>query len=357
MRSRPEDAAAPRRTRVFVLWLLSLATIGIAGSTLPTGSVARTGGHGHERGHGRPRRVRRHQRRGRGRQARPDLHERAGREGREDRVHVLRSNRYRVDVQSDPPACRGSLGGTSSLDPAVQSEFAAGAGRSARPRPCRPARSRPLPIWNGSSRSSRRCGSRPSSPVQARSSPAAAAKPATTSSCQLVMGLFKPDVPVTVTGLPTNPGATTRWGFGCDPYESNLAGGRCVVNVSDARNFVSVSFDGSDPAPRPPFNEVVHLKVQRAGNGQGQVEGSGKSAGLDDPPWSIELRRRLRFRPSPVPDPGAAAGSGSCRLGLRQLGRATVSQRGHLHLHGRPVPEGRGHLQRSPSPRPSSRPR
>ena len=107
-------------------------------------------------------------------------------------------------------------------------------------------------------------------------------------SCQLVMGLFKPGAPMTVTGQPTTAGATTRWGFGCDPYESDLAGGTCVVNVSDARNFVSVSFDGSDPAPRPPFNQVVHLKVERGGNGQGKVEGSGKSAGLDDPPWSID---------------------------------------------------------------------
>jgi len=104
--------------------------------------------------------------------------------------------------------------------------------------------------------------------------------------CQLVMGLFKPDEPVTVTGVPTTAGATIRWGFGCDPYGSPGTG-RCVVHISDARNFVGVSFDGSDPAPRPPFNQVVHLKVERVGAGSGQVEGSGASAGLDDPPWSI----------------------------------------------------------------------
>ena len=100
---------------------------------------------------------------------------------------------------------------------------------------------------------------------------------------------------MTVTGIPTDAGATTRWGFGCDPYESDLGSGRCVVNISDARNFVSVSFDGSDPAPRPPFNQVVHLKVQRAGDGQGQIQGSGKSAGLDDPPWSIDCGSACDF--------------------------------------------------------------
>ena len=102
------------------------------------------------------------------------------------------------------------------------------------------------------------------------------------------MGLFKPGAPMTVTGLPTDGGSDHAVGIRLRPLRERPRRRSCVVNVSDARNFVSVSFDGSDPAPRPPFNQVVHLKVQRAGNGQGKVEGSGKSAGLDDPPWSID---------------------------------------------------------------------
>ena len=103
-----------------------------------------------------------------------------------------------------------------------------------------------------------------------------------------IMGLFKAGTRVTVTGRPTTPGAPTRWGFGCDPYESDLSSGRCVVNMSNDRNFVSVSFDGSDPDPNPPYNKAVNVKVARAGDGQGQVQGSGQSADLGAGPWSID---------------------------------------------------------------------
>ena len=103
-----------------------------------------------------------------------------------------------------------------------------------------------------------------------------------------IMGLFKAGTRVTVTGQPTTPGAAPRWGFGCDPYESDLSSGRCVVNMSNIRNFVAVSFDGSDPQHFPPFNQAVPLKVELAGDGQGQVQGSGKSADLDAAPWSID---------------------------------------------------------------------
>ena len=288
MRSRPEDAAAPRRTtRVFVLWLLLFATIGIAGATLPTGSVP-------------------------ARAATPT-----------SEVTVVRAGYGDISVE----AAGGKLGltCTSELDEKdekIGCTFSVPTGTAltfrAIPRPVEDADGSPVsPVVQSQFRGWSRpeCKAKGPSPtctikatadlewVVAQFSPvwlealvtgagtvAAGGSRRTCDKCEcqpLVMGLFKPDEPVMVTGLPANPGATTRWGFGCDPYASNPGSGRCVVHVSDARNFVSVTFDGSDPAPRPPFNEVVHLKVQRAGTGQGQVEGSGPSAGLDDPPWSI----------------------------------------------------------------------
>jgi hypothetical protein len=103
-----------------------------------------------------------------------------------------------------------------------------------------------------------------------------------------VIGLFDAGTRVTVTARPTTAGAVTTFGIGCDPYESDLGNGRCLVNMSNVRNFVSVGFDGFEPGQSPPFNKAVTLKVQRAGDGEGQVEGSGKSADLNAGPWKIE---------------------------------------------------------------------
>jgi hypothetical protein len=94
-----------------------------------------------------------------------------------------------------------------------------------------------------------------------------------------IMGLFKSGTRVTVTGRPTKTGAATRWGFGCDPYESDLSAGRCVVDMSNVRNFVSVGFDGSDPDPSPPFNLAVNLEVER---------------GLFEPRTYVAFRQRIR---------------------------------------------------------------
>ena len=113
---------------------------------------------------------------------------------------------------------------------------------------------------------------------------------------------------------------------------------------------MSVGFDGSDPAPRPPFNKAVHLKVERAGNGQGQVEGSGKVGGSGRPAVEHRLWRRLRCRP--VSSTRPRCGCGQWRVAgsdFEQLGGAAVSQRGHLHLHGRQVPEGRRPSSGSPA--------
>jgi len=285
MRSRPEDAAAPRRTRRFTLWVLSLAAIGIAGSTLPTGSsparaaaattevtVVRAG-YGDIRVEGVGGKL--------------VLECTSELDAKDEKIGCTFSvpTGTALTFRAIPRPVE-SIGGTSSPNPGVQSEFVGWSRSECKAKLACAVKTAADQEW-----------------VTAQFSPvwlealvtdagtvSAGGKSQTCSDfgCQLVMGLFKPGVPVTVTAQPKNAGATTRWGFGCDPYESNLAGGRCVVNISDARNFVSVSFDGSDPAPRPPFNQVVHLKVERAGNGQGRVEGNGKSAGLDDPPWSIE---------------------------------------------------------------------
>ncbi len=110
----------------------------------------------------------------------------------------------------------------------------------------------------------------------------------TCSDDRCVMGLFNAGTQVTVTARPATAGAATKFGFGCDPYESDLSNGRCVVDMSNVRNFVSVGFGGAEPDGSPPFNQAVDLKVARAGNGQGRVQGSGQSADLNAGPWNID---------------------------------------------------------------------
>jgi uncharacterized repeat protein (TIGR01451 family) len=97
-------------------------------------------------------------------------------------------------------------------------------------------------------------------------------------------GLFRAGARVTVTGQPTPP--PTNWVFGCDPYESNLDTGRCSVAMSNLRNFVIVGFE-NPPDPFPPFNLFTALKVDLAGEGQGEVKGSGNSAEQGQT-WSID---------------------------------------------------------------------
>ena len=103
---------------------------------------------------------------------------------------------------------------------------------------------------------------------------------------QIVVGLFEAEKPVTVTARSASGGATT-WGFGCAAHKSDLAAGRCVVTMSMDRNFVGVAFDGFDPPTQPPYNKVVSFSVELAGTGKGKVEGSGESAVRFDEPWSI----------------------------------------------------------------------
>ncbi len=75
------------------------------------------------------------------------------------------------------------------------------------------------------------------------------------------------------------------WDFGCDPYESDLSSGRCVVEMSNIRNFVILF--GEEPV-QPPFAVRTDLKVDRGGDGQGSVTGSGPSAEPGQPGWSID---------------------------------------------------------------------
>ena len=168
MRSKPEDAAAPRRTRVFVLSLLSLAMIAIAGSTLPAGSSP-------------------------ARAAATTSEVTVVRAGYGDiRVEgaggkLILTCTSELDAKDEKIGCPLSVPTGTDLD--VQSHPEARRGRRTAPRArARPssrssvgwsrpecksnrarARSRPLPTRNGSSRSSRPCGSRPSSTGRARS--------------------------------------------------------------------------------------------------------------------------------------------------------------------------------------------
>jgi uncharacterized repeat protein (TIGR01451 family) len=119
--------------------------------------------------------------------------------------------------------------------------------------------------------------------------------------------LFKAGTQVIVTGQPTPPAA--NWVFGCDPYESDLGNGRCAAQMSNVRNFVIVGFV-DPPEPFPPFNHFSPLKVDLAGDGQGEVKGSGSSAeagaswsidcGTACEEKSIQYQTQVRLRATPI---------------------------------------------------------
>ena len=309
MRSRPEDAAAPRRTRVFVLWLLSLATIGIAGSTLPAGSSP-------------------------ARAATPTSEVTVVRAGYGDiRVEgaggkLVLTCTSELDEKDEKIGCTFSvptgttltfraiprpveaIGGASSPAPTVQSEFRGWS------RPECKARGTTADLHDqGQCRSG--VGRRAVLARLARGPRQRGGHGRRRRQPPDVRRLRVPAGHGSVQARRTGDGdRPPDHGGGDHPLGLRL---RPLREQSRQRSLRRPHLGFEElrqrflrrlrPAPRPPFNQVVHLKVERAGNGKGQVEGSGKSAGLDDPPWSIELRRRLRFRPSPVPDPGAAAGS------------------------------------------------
>jgi hypothetical protein len=102
----------------------------------------------------------------------------------------------------------------------------------------------------------------------------------TTGRC--VIGYFDNGATVNVTSVTADP----HWGFGCDPFESDLLAGRCSIELSNIRNFVSVGFGvGFEPDAQPPYNLSKPVTVRRAGRGEGRVHGNGRDAeGVD---WQI----------------------------------------------------------------------
>jgi hypothetical protein len=105
-----------------------------------------------------------------------------------------------------------------------------------------------------------------------------------TSSCttgRCIMGPFVAGTRVDVTATPD-----PVWGFGCDPFDSDLLAGHCVIEMSNIRNFVSVGFQDLEPDAQPPYNLSKPVTVKRAGSGEGRVTGKGTDAGGVD--WSID---------------------------------------------------------------------
>ena len=89
--------------------------------------------------------------------------------------------------------------------------------------------------------------------------------------------------------------------------------------MSNVRNFVSVGFDGFEPDQSPPFNKAVTLKVERTGDGEGQVEGSGKSADLNAGPWKIECGTTCDVKGIQYQTQVRLRAVKSCRLRVRAL--------------------------------------
>jgi hypothetical protein len=120
-----------------------------------------------------------------------------------------------------------------------------------------------------------------------------------------IIGLFQTGTRVSVTATPTQEPLTTGWGFGCDPFDSDLLAGRCVIEMANIRNFVSVGFQGQTPSAQPPYNLSKPVIVKRAGSGEGRVEGSGTDAegiswridcGSDCKLTGIQYQTRVRLR-------------------------------------------------------------
>ena len=196
---------------------------------------------------------------------------------------------------------------------------------------------------SGSSHSSRRCGSRRhvNGPGTTRQS---ANVHCAVDRC--VIGLFDAGTRVTVTAQADDGGRGHHIGIRLRPvrerpWQRPLSSSTCPTSGTSSAS----RFDGFEPGQSPPFNKAVTLKVQRAGDGEGQVEGSGKSADLNAGPWKIEcgttcdvkgiqFQTQVRLR---------AVKSGGLRL--RALVRPALCERRHLHVHSRQVPEGRRGVQ------------
>ncbi len=125
-----------------------------------------------------------------------------------------------------------------------------------------------------------------------------------------IIGEFAADERVTVTGKSDDGEAI--WGFGCDPWEVNPPPGACVLTMSGTENWVVVGFGAPCSNCSPEFNFGVNLRVDRVGDGQGSVTGSGDDADPGRNKWSIncgsdcddddiQYQTRVRLTASPTP--------------------------------------------------------
>jgi hypothetical protein len=104
--------------------------------------------------------------------------------------------------------------------------------------------------------------------------------PSTCTTERCIIGHFENGARVWITSQTPNP----IWGFGCDPFDSDLLAGRCLIELSNTRNFVSVGFQ-ANPDPEPPYNLSKPVTVRRRGSGNGRVHGKGTDAGGNT--WQI----------------------------------------------------------------------
>lgn len=103
------------------------------------------------------------------------------------------------------------------------------------------------------------------------------------------IGYFENGARVNVTSDTADP----IWGFGCDPFDSDLPAGRCLIELSNTRNFVSIGF-GTEPDAQPPYNLTKPVTVKRLGTGEGRVEGHGTDAQGNS--WSINCGSDCKFK-------------------------------------------------------------
>jgi hypothetical protein len=111
----------------------------------------------------------------------------------------------------------------------------------------------------------------------------------TTADC--TVALFDAGTRLDVTATP--PPTPSEWAFGCDPFDSDLAAGRCAIETSNIRNFVSLALAGTEP-DQPPFDLRKPVTVKRRGSGNGRVQGAGTDASGTN--WSIDCGTDCRLR-------------------------------------------------------------
>jgi hypothetical protein len=170
-------------------------------------------------------------------------------------------------------------------------------------------------------------------------------------------GLFAAGARLNVTATP--PPALSDWAFGCDPFDSDLVAGRCAVEISNIRNFVSLTLDETAPQ-EPPFNLRKPVIVKRAGNGRGRVQGAGTDAsgkkwrincGTDCKLRDIQYQSRIRLRAEEASGSTFARWAGP-PCGSRSVCTFTAGKYPTARATFRPV----GTVTKLPSPTPTRAP-